>query len=544
MSEFDRLFPGLRMRTETEAEIEAKMPQYLFYEPAPGGNRKKKLCKCSGCGNAGVFELTGKHGDAALCPMCMEQVTLIAHNRLRNGRSLECRIPVVWLQADGPYLWAVGARVTRRFERNSYDGPDWYSYLDIEPYEVYQFTPGVAVEWKKGYSWIEGRGWAYGWRQLVRPQEPIQRGGMYGSGPDKYYLWQTDEIEKSPVKYSGMDLYLDDVIADGEEAYGVIKYLTAYCERPKLELVVKWGLWDVANDLVWRRKTNGHAVSWNGNTPWEFLKISKADWNAYRSSAVACVELLKANRRTFRLPLPELLTIARDFGAVDRWLDKSVAICKRGVPLKQQVKYIAKQEAYSIRDWSSWLYTWLDYLDMAGKLGRDVSADGAIMPRDLQQAHDDMVALQRAMRQELEEKALAEKQQAYEQRREALEKKYAYQSGALMIRVPASAGEIIREGNVLHICVGGYAGRHMEGKTTILFLRRRRKPDTPYICIEIDKKDNRIIQIHGYKNEYLGNGRYAQDPGKKFEAFLNEWLAWVKAGSHREKKQKNQEVSA
>ena len=543
MSEFERLFPGLRMRTETESEIEAKMPQYLFYEPEPGGKRRWKLCKCSGCGNAGIFEIQAKHGDSIMCPMCQEPATLIAHNRLSNtAPSLQNWIPAVWFQADEPYLWAVGARVTRHFERNSYDGPDWYSYLEITPYEVYQFAPGTATEWYNGWNYIEGRGWKQEWHQLARPKEPIQRGGMYGTGPEEYYLWQTEEIEKSSMKYSGMDLYLNDSIADGEEAYGVIKYLTAYCERPKLELVVKWSLWDVANDLVWNRKTNGHTVNWKGNTPWEFLKISKADWNAYRSSAVSCVELLKANRRAFHMPLYDLLLMVRDFGNVNRWLDESVAICKRGVPLKQQVKYIAKQEKLSIRSWSAGLRLWLDYLDMAEKLGRDVSLRGAIMPRDLQQAHDDMVATQRAMRNEQEAKALAERRQAYEKRREALEKKYAYQSGELLIRVPASGEEIIREGNVLHICVGGYAARHLEGQTTILFLRRRRKPNTPYICIEMNK-DNTIRQIHGYENEWLGGGRYARDPRDKFKPFLDEWLAWVKAGSHRAKKN-NREVSA
>ena len=542
-SEFERLFPGLRMRQETETDIELRMPQYLFYEPY-GRKKKMKLCKCSGCGNSVVFEIDGKHGDNIMCPMCMEPVTLIAHNKLSNtAPSLENWIPVVYFKADGPYLYAVGARVTRRFERNSYDGPDWHSYLEIEPHEVYQFMPGAATEWRTGWAHVEGIGWKYGWKLLTRPQEPIQRGYMFGAGPDKYYLFQTDEIDKSSMKYSGMDLYLYDVIADGEEVYGAIKYLTAYCERPNLELVVKWGLWDVAGDLVNRRKTNGRYVNWNATTPWEFLKITKADWNAYRSCSVACVDLLKANRRAFHMRVQDLIPLAGDLGPVEKWMDAAVKLCKRGIPLQLQVKYVGKQEKLSIRSWSSWLRLWVDYLDMAEKLGRDVSPNGAIMPRDLQEAHDEMAALQRAMLNELAAKEQEEKAAAYAKRREKLEEKYAYQSGELMIRVPASGEEIIREGNVLHICVGGYAARHLAGQTTILFLRRRRKSNTPYICIELDEKSNCIRQIHGYKNEHLGGGKYARSPKEKFKPFLDEWLAWVKAGSRRANKN-NQEVSA
>lgn len=542
-NDFDRLFPGLRMKPETMSEIEAKMPQYLFYEPV--GRSGKKLCKCTSCGNSGVFKIDGKHRSNIICPMCMDPVTMIAHRKLSNHPdSLESWIPVVWFQAKGDALCAVGARVTRRFYRESWDGPDWYSDLRISPFEVYEFSPGKAEEWKFGWCRVQGR-WDYGWSLLKRPKEPIQRGGSYGTGPYKYYLWQTEEIEKTSVRYSAVDLYMEDPVEDRAEVYGIIKYLTAYCEQPKLELVCKWGLWDVANDLVWDRKNNGRTVNWKGNTPWEFLRITKEDWKAYRNSGVVCVSLLGANRRTFHMKVYDLLMLVRDHGNPNHWLAEAEKICKKGITLKQAVKYIEKQNALRAnhRGLVNWFYFWSDYLNMAEKCGRDVSTMGAIMPRELQQAHDDMADLQRAMRDEIAAKEIAEKTERYAKRTEMLEKKYAYQSGELMIRVPKSGAEIVEEGNVLKICVGGYAARHLEGSITILFLRRRRKPDTPYICIELDKQNN-IRQIHGYRNEHVGGKKQPQDPAKKFEPFLKEWLAWVAAGSHRNKTEKKQEVSA
>lgn len=93
-------------------------------------------------------------------------------------------------------------------------------------------------------------------------------------------------------------------------------------------------------------------------------------------------------------------------------------------------------------------------------------------------------------------------------------------------------------------CVGGYAARHLTGQTTILFLRRERKPGTPYICIEIQGKDNTIVQIHGYRNEFLGNGRRARKPEDRFRPFLSEWLGWVKAGSKRTGKASRKDETA
>ena len=173
-----------------------------------------------------------------------------------------------------------------------------------------------------------------------------------------------------------------------------------------------------------------------------------------------------------------------------------------------------------------------------------MSLTGAMMPRNLIDAHDEMVALERQLRDEIQAKELQQRNAAYETRRKKLEKKYGYRSHGLMIKVPESAGAIIREGNILKICVGGYTERHLTGKTTILFLRRERKPDTPYICIELDNKD-RIVQIHGYKNENCGRaGKRPRNPREKFEPFLSEWLSWVKAGSKRTEKQIKEDATA
>ena len=122
----------------------------------------------------------------------------------------------------------------------------------------------------------------------------------------------------------------------------------------------------------------------------------------------------------------------------------------------------------------------------------------------MQDRHDAAAQTLRYMR-----KAQEEKQNKELNRR--LEKMFAFRYGELEIVVPKSAQEIILEGKTLHHCVGGYAGRHFEGKVVILFLRHVRRPGRPFITIEVrPRKDARgqltICQIHGYKNE-----RYMKD---------------------------------
>lgn len=114
-----------------------------------------------------------------------------------------------------------------------------------------------------------------------------------------------------------------------------------------------------------------------------------------------------------------------------------------------------------------------------------------------------------------------------------LREKYEYAAGGYIIRVPRSGEEITEEGRVLKHCVAGYAQPHLSGATTILFLRRERKPDTPFLTIEM--WGDKLQQIHGYKNEgqYSYAGRFAADPRETFRWMLDPWLDWVKRGSKR-----------
>ena len=122
---------------------------------------------------------------------------------------------------------------------------------------------------------------------------------------------------------------------------------------------------------------------------------------------------------------------------------------------------------------------------------------------------------------------------------------YEFEYGDLCIVVPGSVEDIVNEGKTLGHCVGGYAARHFDNKVTILFLRHKRKPSTPWITIEIiprnNTKDNIVIrQIHGYRNELYkpSGGKKPARPGDKYKWFLDIWKSWVKAGSKRDKKGK------
>lgn len=170
------------------------------------------------------------------------------------------------------------------------------------------------------------------------------------------------------------------------------------------------------------------------------------------------------------------------------------------------------------------LITWLDYTDMATTLEYDLTAMNDLFPKNLQERHDTAAENLRIRTNE-------EKERAYQKRREKLEKKFGFTADGLTIVVPSGIDDIVAEGKTLHICVGGYANRHVEGKTTILFLRHERRPERSFLCIELNDKGS-IVQIHGYQNERYPN---SISPRIRYKDWLEQWQTWYMAGSHRDR---------
>lgn len=129
---------------------------------------------------------------------------------------------------------------------------------------------------------------------------------------------------------------------------------------------------------------------------------------------------------------------------------------------------------------------------------------------DVVRTHDAIDELKRAQdaeRRAIYDKAAAERLKREEKKREELDKKrkeYEYEDDTYVVRLPKDSNEIIREGSMQRICIGGYTSRHALGQTNLFFLRRKSDPTVPFYAIEMDNT-KRVVQIHGYCNSWLGN---------------------------------------
>lgn len=156
-----------------------------------------------------------------------------------------------------------------------------------------------------------------------------------------------------------------------------------------------------------------------------------------------------------------------------------------------------------------------NHYDTEGFYGQNGIASTLRTPHDFQVLHDHLVEVRNVRNNQLGEcynnqRTFAEQAEFERKAKKALEllrENYEYVGDSFRIVVPMTEAEITNEGQMLHHCVGGYATRHLERATTILFLRTNETTDKSYYTIEVKGIDDDpyVVQIHGFGNKWIGN---------------------------------------
>ncbi len=361
---------------------------------------------------------------------------------------------------------------------------------------------------------------------------PFNANADYGIGYDVIGL---DEIQKSPFRYC--------VAEEAERKFSkFLHFLTACCFYPRqIEMLMKAGMSNVVGDLVERGVKHATVINWDEPSPAKAFKVSRQDMKAFLDTN-RNIEIMELHKRLKgRIPMDECagwladgLYVKGTFHAAKKW----------NLAPEKLMRYLAGQVGCAryggMSSMRSVLQHWEDYLNAAEAMGYQLHREDVLLPKALGAAHDSATARHQNKMERERKKAQAEKdrlaEERYDERRQKLEKKYGFAMDGYVIRAPLGKDEILAEARKLQHCVGGYADRHIQGKTTILFMRKVKKPDEPWLTIEMN--GNKLVQIHGFKNEGLHTtkGRFAPDPREVYREFLDTWLDWMEKGSRRDKK--------
>ena len=441
-----------------------------------------------------------KHKEYCKCARCGKYLEVINRNIKKAPPDTAVKAVAIVVPVSEDEVW-----IRWEFFYKSYANfpPNHYG----ESYEAYRFVKGEECEYYRCRYW---------YNEFVRYKKvrdvPFGMSNM-GCG----FTWMDysfiglDRLEDTFFKYASFrqGYCVTDVHND-------FLYLALYARYPRLtEMLMKRGFYDLI-EYKKKKRDIRKLCNWNAKDPKKFFKLTSDEmklWEKHRYD----VETAKTYITMFR-GIKDGFEYAKNWNYKDGswYTDDVYKISKKhGVSITDIVKYIMKQTVS--------FYIWRDYIENAEKLRYDLSVHNVLFPKNLKQAHDEAIA---TVKLEADREAEAKAMKRFDE----LEKVYGMASDLYIIRPPVSASEIIAEGKALQHCVGGYASRHANGSTTILFMQSVSNPDKPLYTIEMH--GTTLRQVHGYNNT---KSPYDVPEAK---AFFESWLSWVKDGSKKKSKKK------
>jgi len=528
-----KLFPDIT--DDQDDKLDRLFEPYLFYETRRERGERIRECVCTACRShfdepelkpiMGIREREfwgAKHNGNATCPNCGYPVTLKCVGKCKNFTKLWKSVRVVLLMNTPEGLFVRAAYAIKDYSHSL------LPKVALSEKARYYFAPGKVGMWMWQYDWTgigispSGKELREGWATRTTCFEPFPAFAGMGynlTEPDTYIIG-AEALRASEMRYCGYEA-LNGRLVDSEPAPRLMTYLGEYAMRPTLEMAARLGLQEVVDDLIYRKKTNRQAINWKAKKPYGLLKLTKTELRDFMAAGGDLCELLmwtEVKKTETAKNLKQVMALRKL--ATPECVKKMAELAlSSGVTLEQMANYLTKQ-GFGLVHGAELLK---DYHENAKRLGYDMKVRTVAMPKALADAHD----AADAARVYMEDKKKAER---YKKRRIKLTETYAFEDDTFAIIIPAGHADIVREGKALRHCVGGYADRHMEGKTTILFLRRKNAIKIPLATIEMNGKA--IIQVRGYHNDIEEGAIPAR---KLYACILEPWLKWVKDGSKRDK---------
>lgn len=321
-----------------------------------------------------------------------------------------------------------------------------------------------------------------------------------------YPGWE-DQIKKSTLKYcplERLEAYIRKMYGNNKPDVTRIDALMAYANNPALEMYEKMGMTELVARLCARESIFG-PVNRRKDTVKGQLRLKKKENINKLIKAKGNYTLLEILQYEEKMGFSWNEKQEEKIALIWSWdweTKKRITHLLTYMTVQQLINRVEKYSKQFYKKTGNTEFRWIlieydDYLRLREELGYDMTNEVFIYPKELHEKSQEMIKESNARKDEL---MITKKDKKFPDIRKRYRKlcmKYQAMSDGYVIRPAESAGEIIMEGRILHHCVGGdnYLSKHNKGSSAILFLRKAKKPDVPYITIEI--KGEEIIQWYG-----------------------------------------------
>ena len=513
MAEHDEL---PEIPAEWMAEAKRRFSAYLVFTREKAGDVTYCCTRCDGEGTVRRMARTQtpadrailqmRHNETVTCPLCGARAQALNRRMVSKGEKVRYSLPFAFFFRLTP------ERVLIRvfWLHHLWDGDKRkFYYYTYEPARYY-LAPGIGSEV------VLSRFYGEEYYNHERVDDV-----PYGT----VLIGDTD-LGETFLKYHSYELYKREM-----HDSGYIRYLCYYARYPLIEQLVKAGYADFVYDLVSLNKPNASVIDFTAPSVKAAFKVRIEDLRRRKSVFVydTCqlMRLTAKFRRYGAKAFDKALFYKKNIMTGNVKSEADLIHRLTGVTYERMHAYLSRQRGeYRLTE----MYRFYkDYLEHAQKLDAFTTDSIFLFPRDFMAAHDRIADLYNAKleaeRQE-KEKELMKKSAALTKR---LREQYGYEDEHYTIVLPLTMGDIVHEGKELRHCVGGYAQRHFEGVTVIVFIRRKETVSTPYFTVELRPGTGSIVQIHGLRN---------CNPDSDLQAFVD---AWQKEVQQRRKKKHTKE---
>lgn len=497
-------------------------PEWVFDTPT-FPKRKMIRVTCTDCGRSAYFEYykdpnkthygfindNGEkinEGNDTICPFCGAEVRAIRATSFRGTLTIgECAYPVTLHNVNG-HLCVLEWCVAKHTDR---DGNVRYKTYKNEAIIVVRDKLFRAVGWFNNMGYLTRLA---GWEPRCCYSEHI-----VGVKANCVMPVNKDAVYGSDAANSAIDEYLTGEAHDDYYYPGF--YLKLWLKYPNVENLVRSGLSAIVGDVLDDCTVEGGYyynvnyslnieqtktfIDWKKKKPHEMLRVEKEEIPTLKKIGIYKLPIYSLARAQHERPdVDTLIKLDKNEAGRAYWLAKEY-----NISAVRMINYLIKgNNAKMLSDyWGMLQYVY-------GEIPESMR-----FPKDLKQQHDRVMKLKQEKGDELTNKNI-------ENRAKRL--KWAiYAADGLMIVLPKSQKDFIREGKKLNHCVARYAKTHAEGTTTILFVRREEKPNEPFYTLEYNGKE--IVQDHGKNNKL-------QTP--EVLAFEAKWLSYIKGGLNNGKR--------
>lgn len=452
-------------------------------------------------------ELT--ENDGAHCPYCGHSATVLNKKTIRGGRTKRIMVESVGRIRDYAviFYWMVSNEIN-----------EFGTWISGEPIAAFVIGwDGGITKFSRCYGRGLGRtmGFTHEWRICskatdVRDLLYSDWGSICNRAKGAAIYTECPSLIGTTGERTG--LY---AMATSGKTGQLVDYIKLWKKHKGIENLAVQGF-QYTLSLILDSYVMPKGFHMDARRPNEMLGMGKADYRKAKESGI----IQKWDREQWReyhetmqnnpgMDWNRYLILSRFYG-------RNILIPAKIGEKPEKVKMYLQKQSIS----GSEVQLLVDARRMARNIYNRELTEEELWPSDLRRVHDRLVEMQRAMQREADAAVYAEGFREVKEEYGSLE----WTDGELAIFLPMNNGELIREGDVLRHCVGGYGKRHISRKDVIWFVRKYRRPERSYYTLDINMVEGREVQLHGYGNERHGEHKqYSHSIPKKVRDFCDRW---------------------